>query len=78
MPGCSHGRSGRREGGGEVETVEAQEFLNDLKCLEGMLEGFKDTRYRLAVARGFFRGTSSDKTFSARQISQILDLVDRE
>lgn len=61
-----------------METVEAQEFLNDLKCLEGMLEEFKDTRYRLAVARGFFRGTSSDKTFSARQISQILDLVGGE
>ena len=59
-----------------METVEAQEFLNDLKCLEGMLVGFEDTRYRLAVAMGFFRGTSPDKTFSARQISQILDLVD--
>lgn len=61
-----------------METVEAQEFLEDLKWVEDILKGYDDTRYRLAVVRGFFRGTSPDKTFSARQISQILDLVDAE
>lgn len=78
MPGCSHGRSGRREGGEKVRTVEEQEFLEDLKWLEGQMEGFNDTQSRLAVVRGFFRGTDRNKTFSARQISQILDLVDAE
>lgn len=61
-----------------MRTVEEQEFLEDLKWLEGQMEGFHDAQSRLAVVRGFFRGTDRNKTFSARQISQVLDLVDGE
>ena len=58
--------------------MEKQEFLKTLKWLEGQMQGFHDAQYRLAVVRGFFRGTDKDKTFTASQISQILELAAKE
>lgn len=56
-----------------METVAEEEFRSSVRWLRERVMDYQTERERMAIIAGFFIG-SSGQTFTAEQITQILDL----